>query len=172
MRFSSERVPKLLQDSATATNTIIMAYDANERGFHLFITPNAVEGVTAQGTQWWIDIWASPMAPEYDDSDRHGLFALAAMVDDYWQLEDALNDDPTVEMRMKLLRLRSSLMSEIRQQRQCFGLTPIDRRRLQWEIDRGDEAESKTRKRKAAASKSTQDAEPAVDPRSVLQAVP
>lgn len=125
-----------------------------------------------QTTQWWIDIWASPMAPEYDDSDRHGLFALAAMVDDYWQLEDALNDDPTVEMRMKLLRLRSSLMSEIRQQRQCFGLTPIDRRRLQWEIDRGDEAESKTRKRKAAASKSTQDQVPAVDPRNVLQAVP
>lgn len=63
VRFSSERVPLLLQDSATATNTIIMAYDANERGFHLFITPNAVEGVTAQGTHWWIDIEHKAMWP-------------------------------------------------------------------------------------------------------------
>lgn len=123
-----------------------------------------------QTTQWWEDIWASPMAPEFDDSDRHGLFALAALVDDYWQLEDALNDDPTVEMRMKLLRLRTGLMGEIRQQRQCFGLTPIDRRRLQWEIDRGSEAEEKTRKRKAS-SKPAEPTAQDVDPRSWLQAV-
>lgn len=111
----------------------------------------------SQTVEWWADIWASPMAPEFDDSDRHGLFALAMLIDDFW-----MADKPSV---------RASLSAEIRLQRQCFGLTPIDRRRLQWEIERGDEAEEKTRKRKTAASKSSESSEPAVDPRSLLQAV-
>ena len=84
---------------------------------------------------WWKDVWASPMAPEYDPSDLHGLYALAALVDDFWNADDA--------------RTRSAIAAEIRLQRQCFGLTPIDRRRLQWEIDRGDAAERKTTARRA-----------------------
>ena len=79
---------------------------------------------------WWEDIWASPMAPEYDDSDVHGLFMLAMLVDQYWTQPSA------------------AVAGEIRLQRQCFGLTPIDRRRLQWEIDRGEEAEQATRQRR------------------------
>lgn len=63
VRFSAERVPQLLQDTATASNTVTMAYDANERGFHLFVTPNAVEGVTAQGTHWWIDVERKALWP-------------------------------------------------------------------------------------------------------------
>src|SRR3954469_22718859 len=34
-------------------------------------------------TACWRDVWASPMAPEYDNSDRHGLFALAVIVIDF-----------------------------------------------------------------------------------------
>jgi hypothetical protein len=83
---------------------------------------------------WWQDVWSSPMAPEYDDSDRHGLFALAVLVDDFWTAEDP--------------KLRKELASEIRLQRQCFGLTPIDRRRLQWEVERTDEAQARGRKRR------------------------
>lgn len=79
---------------------------------------------------WWADIWSSPMAPEYDESDVHGLFMLAMLVDQFW------------------VQPSPALASEIRLQRQCFGLTPIDRRRLQWEIDRGDEAEGRTRQRR------------------------
>jgi hypothetical protein len=63
------------------------------------------------------------MAAEWDPSDLHGLIALAVLVDDFWA-----EDDP---------KSRSALAAEIRRQRQCFGLTPIDRRRLQWEVDRG-----------------------------------
>jgi hypothetical protein len=111
----------------------------------------------SQTVQWWADIWASPMAPEFDDSDRHGLFALAVLIDDFWLADKA--------------SLRAALSAEIRLQRQCFGLTPIDRRRLQWEIERGDEAEEKTRKRKTAAAAPRESPEPAVDPRSLLQAV-
>jgi hypothetical protein len=79
---------------------------------------------------WWEDIWASPMAPEYDDSDIHGLYALAMLVNAFWY-------EPS-----------TGLASEIRLQRQCFGLSPIDRRRLQWEIEQGERAEQSTRQRR------------------------
>ena len=85
--------------------------------------------------EWWDDIWASPMAPEFDSSDRHGLFALAMLVNDFWMSESVAD--------------RTKLSAEIRLQRQCFGLTPIDRRRLQWEIERTDEAVDKGRKRRS-----------------------
>lgn len=97
---------------------------------------------------WWSDIWVSPMAPEFDASDIHGLYLLAVLVDGFWA-------SPTKE-----------LAAEIRLQRQCFGLTPIDRRRLQWEIDRGDGAEERTQRRRATRatrSKAKED-----DPRRLL----
>jgi len=104
---------------------------------------------------WWRDVWASPMAPEYDSSDRHGLFTLAMLINDFWQ-----SGDP---------KLRKDLAAEIRQQRQCFGLTPIDRRRLQWEIERVDEAQDRGERRRSATPRKT--AQPAADPRSGLYAV-
>lgn len=110
-----------------------------------------------QTLEWWEDIWASPMAPEYDDSDRHGLIRLAILVDDYWLADNA--------------NTRVKLSAEIRMQGQLYGITPLDRRRLQWEIDRGDGAEERTQKRRATAKSPKSDG-PAVDPRSVLQAVP
>lgn len=103
---------------------------------------------------WWADIWASPMAPEFHDSDRHGLFALAVLVDDFWTADSALP--------------RSKLAAEIRLQRQCFGLTPMDRRRLQWEIERVDEAVDKGEKRRSATPKPTS---AAADPRAVFRAL-
>ena len=79
---------------------------------------------------WWVDVWSSPMSGEWDPSDVHGMFVLAALVDRFWT-------EPS-----------TALAAEIRLQRQCFGLTPIDRRRLQWEIDRGEEAEASRDKRR------------------------
>jgi hypothetical protein len=77
--------------------------------------------------RWWADVWASPMASEYLDADVHGLFRLAVLVDDYWRAES-----PTA---------RRDLAGEIRLQGQAFGLTPLDRRRLEWTVgqveDRG-----------------------------------
>lgn len=103
---------------------------------------------------WWTDIWASPMAPEFDASDLHGLFVLADLVNAFWSEESA--------------RARSGLAAEIRLQRQCFGLTPIDRRRLQWEIERGDDAAERTQARRAAKPKA---GKPAADPRAALRVV-
>lgn len=97
---------------------------------------------------WWADVWASPMASEYVQADLHGLYLLADLLDTYWRV-------PTV-----------ALATEIRLQRQCFGLTPIDRRRLQWEVHRTEEAERKRRptERRTAAN-------PHDDPRDVLRVV-
>jgi hypothetical protein len=97
---------------------------------------------------WWRDVWASPMAPEYDESDRHGLFLLAVLVDQFWE-------SPS-----------TALAAEIRLQRQCFGLTPIDRRRLQWEIERTDEAQDRGRRRRTTPKGKGGD-----DPRGVLRPV-
>lgn len=99
--------------------------------------------------QWWADIWASPMAPEFEKSDKHGLFILATLVNEFWL-------SPTKD-----------LAAEIRLQRQAFGLTPMDRRRLQWEIERVDEAQDRGERRRATTPKKA----PAADPRSVLHAV-
>ena len=93
---------------------------------------------------WWKDIWESPMAGEFLASDRHELYILAVLVDSSW------NDTSDLK-----------LASEIRLQRQCFGLTPIDRRRLQWEVER---LEKKERKPPARL-------ESGADPRSLFKVV-
>lgn len=98
---------------------------------------------------WWTDIWASPMAPEFDDSDKHGLFMLAVLVDEFWS-------EPT-----------TALAAEIRLQGQRFGLSPIDRRRLQWEIERTEDAKDKGQKRRSAAKPAAGGS----DPRSTLRAL-
>ncbi len=105
---------------------------------------------------WWRDIWASPMAPEFDDSDRHGLIQLAMLVNDFWLADGS--------------RERKDLAAEIRQQGQRFGLSPIDRRRLQWEIERSEEAQDRglrRRVRPAGHSSSTLGS----DPRAALRAL-
>ena len=101
---------------------------------------------------WWTDIWSSPMAPEFDESDVHGLFVLAMLVNAFWT-------EPS-----------QALAAEIRLQRQCFGLTPIDRRRLQWEIDRGEAAGQQTTKRRneVAPKAVTTAKKKAADPRQML----
>lgn len=116
--------------------------------------PIVVDGPTDwhdQTVEWWIDTWQSPMSPEFDDSDMHALVMLAVLIDDFWWC-------PSKE-----------LAAEIRLQRACFGLTPLDRRRLQWEIDRGDEAGERTSKRRKASGERAAAGRPkAVDPRSIL----
>lgn len=70
------------------------------------------------------------MAPEFVEADIDGLFILAVLVDDFWS-----NPDP-------------DLAKELRLHRSLYGLEPISRRRLQWEINRGEEAAAQTRERR------------------------
>lgn len=83
---------------------------------------------------WWETVWSSPMAPEWLKADWEGLFLLAELEDDFH--------------RASTPRDRIEILKEIRLQRAEFGLTPIARRRLQWEVARGEEAAESTRKRR------------------------
>ena len=71
--------------------------------------------------RWWRDVWRSPMAQEYLRADAHALFRLAVLVDMFWR-------EPSTK-----------LAAEIRIEQQAFGITPLDRRRLEWSIEDGEE---------------------------------
>ena len=92
----------------------------------------------------WAEWWSSEMASQWLPTDVGGLGILAVLVDNFYK---APNDKAA---------------SEIRLQRQCFGLTPLDRSRLQWEISR---AEGPDRKKPMLGKRT------GTDPRSILRAV-
>lgn len=71
---------------------------------------------------WWTDVWKSPMASEYLDVHRHGLEALAELRQQFH----------TAEEPGKI----AALHAEIRHSQRDYGLTPLDLRRLQWEVRR------------------------------------
>jgi hypothetical protein len=86
------------------------------------------------------------MAPEFLQADIHGLYVLAELVNQFWT-------KPTTYMA-----------AEIRQQRQCFGLTPMDRRRLQWTVQKVEEGRKTPPKPKDKATSARDD----FDPRNLL----
>jgi hypothetical protein len=94
----------------------------------------------------WRDIWGSPMAGEYTQADVHRVVMYVDLIDRYWS--SGLPD----------------LAAEIRLQGVCLGVTPIDRRRLQWEIRRVEAP---------APSKPAKPARPErqADPRAVIKSV-
>lgn len=71
---------------------------------------------------WWDTIWASPMVAEWVDADVPDLLALGALVDMFWHKPDP------------------KLHAEIRMAGREFGLSPLSRRSLQWEIKRVEQA--------------------------------
>lgn len=94
------------------------------------------------------------MASEYLNTDIDGLARLAVIVDDFHKAETA--------------RERKELLQEIRLQEARFGLSPVDRSRLQWEVQKGEEAQQKRR------PKTTETPQPQTtggDPRAVLKVV-
>lgn len=109
--------------------------------------------------EWWADVWASPMAREFDKSDWHGLFALAMLVNDFWTAETP--------------KERQAASAEIRLQAVRFGLSPIDRRRLQWQIETTGEAQARGKSRRAREADEAKPPTPAptgpADPRNVLE---
>lgn len=71
---------------------------------------------------WWSVIWASPIAEEWVDADVPGLVALAMLWDIFYRF-----NDPKIH-------------AEARMASREFGLSPLSRRSLQWEIKRVEEA--------------------------------
>ena len=87
-----------------------------------------------QTVEFWGLVWKSPMAPEYVEADVPGLVRLATLIDAFWKAEPG-----------KLV----PLSAEIRLVGQNYGLSPLDRRRLQWEVKRveGEKPKRETPKR-------------------------
>lgn len=102
--------------------------------------------------EWWASIWRSPMVGEWLESDKKDLPILARLHQDFWTATTAAG--------------RQYAASEIRQQAVRFGLSPIDRRRLQWEVEKGEQASQRT-----ASRRQTKAADPKKDPRDVLKVV-
>lgn len=74
---------------------------------------------------WWQAIWASPMATAWLPSDVPTLVRLARIVEADNRGEAS-----------------ASLLAEARQLEDRFGLSPMARRRLQWEVARGGDGAS------------------------------
>lgn len=121
--------------------------DANARPGRVPKMPELAEGQAyhPMTVAWWRDIWRSPMAPEFLPADIHGLYRLAVLVDAFWE-------KPSVQ-----------LSSEIQKVGQCYGLSPLDRRRLEWEVAKVEDVQRK----RAPVARS----EGGHDPRSVLHAL-
>lgn len=107
-----------------------------------------------QGHEWhpftlkaWREFFESPMASQWLQTDITGLEMLAGCYDNYYKTGNV------------------EFMKEIRLQRPHYGLTPLDRSRLQWEVTRGEEAERKRAKPAPSAVK------PGTDLRKVLRMV-
>ena len=90
--------------------------------------------------EWWQGVWASPMAPEWDPgSDVHTLYVAARLMQQFW-------DEDTSPGQ------RTMAAAEIRQQTKELGLTPMSRRSLQWEIEKGEQASERTQSRRNEAA--------------------
>lgn len=111
--------------------------------------------------EWWESVWRSPMASEYLDADmRGGLFHLAYLHQLFWEAAD---------LGFAAANVLPKFAAEIRLQEVRFGLSPIDRRRLQWEVEKGEQAAERTKGRRQA--KKPKKEKPGGDPRAMLKAV-
>lgn len=85
---------------------------------------------------WWITIWTSPMSNEFHESDTAQLHLAC------FYLHQVTN--PYIKMAE---RLAAAAKHEA-----CvrnFGLTPMSRRSLQWEIEKVTEAEDRRKRRQS-----------------------
>lgn len=119
--------------------------------------PAHPEGWHSEVVRWWEDVWSSPMAPEWDASDEHNVLLCALALNDVWTAESAKD--------------RKDAMGEFRLQRQSLGLSPYDRRRLEWSIESADEARDRGRQRRERRPSVQAQSDGGSDPRNALRAV-
>lgn len=98
--------------------------------------------------RWWREVWSSPMAEEFLRGDEPALFRLVALVDTYWRTMDL------------------EVAREIRLLEREFGLTPLSRRRLEWNVAKIEDAVDRLRERRGKRPKIINGS--VSDPRQVL----
>jgi len=95
--------------------------------------------------RWWNDVWASPMHHQFLRGDEPALLRLMVLVDRFWKTQ-ALD-----------------VAREIRMLEREFGLTPLSRRRLEWNVVQAEEAKDKFEQRRVKRATVIDG-----DPRSIL----
>jgi hypothetical protein len=95
----------------------------------------------------WEHAWSSPMASQWLQTDADALGRLAVLWDAYYRSPKTMT------------------LAEIRLQEQRFGLSPLDRSRLQWDVTRAGGGERR-QSRSARLATTTK-----ADPRAILMAV-
>lgn len=88
--------------------------------------------------RWWRELWRSPMSSEYGETDLQQLFQVALLVQDFWTAPDAKSRN---EARLRIEKAEAD-----------FGLTPLARRRLEWQIEQTEDSKAKGTKRRASAT--------------------
>lgn len=89
------------------------------------------EGWHVMAKQWWRDVWSSPMQYEFLRGDEPALFRLVLLVDMFWRTQ------------------KLDYAREIRMLEREFGLTPLSRRRLEWQVAQAEEAKDKHEMRRS-----------------------
>jgi hypothetical protein len=92
--------------------------------------------------EYWNSIWRSPQADKFLDVDLMRLYMFIEIVDSFWK-------DPSLDT-----------LKEIRLQGQAFGLTPIDRLRLQWAVAEPDSETKSAGKSTVKGAKSLKKKDP------------
>jgi hypothetical protein len=101
--------------------------------------------------RYWDTLWTSPMAVTFTDADIQPLTRLAVLVDDRDRSESGeglieIIESAYTEGEVEVVVGRFVGDGEIRQLEDRYGISPLARRRLQWEIKQGDVVEMPTRK--------------------------
>lgn len=95
----------------------------------------------AMTRRWWRELWKSPTATEYHETDLQSLYQVAMLIQDFWTATDSKSRN---DARLRVEKAEAD-----------FGLTPLARRRLEWQIEQTEDAVAKGSKRKAASDADT-----------------
>lgn len=101
--------------------------------------------------QWWDDIWSSPMAPEYADSDINGLYRVAMLYNDFWMAET--------------YKERADIQVRLEKADADYGTNPMARRRLEWQVEQSEDSKARGSKRRTAEAPVQSSPPPSDDPR-------
>jgi hypothetical protein len=99
-----------------------------------------------RAVEFWQAVWKSPMAGEYIEADVPGLQRMAVLVHQFWTA-------PSV-----------ALSAELRLLSMQFGTAPIDRRRLEWQITKAEDAAGSAEHKRTRRAKVVEH-----DPRALLE---
>lgn len=126
--------PKKHASTRARANKAPTAATLKSSGEEIPAMPEVVEW-HPEAVAWWDDVWSSPMSPEWDDSDIHNVTICALLYNDVWLAESASD--------------RQKAAAEFRLQRKDLGLTPYDRRRLEWSIESAENAKDSGKARRS-----------------------